>query len=71
MQVIHGNQGVMLFSWCPNAEPGTLNQAHNMRKHPGALWAALIPDAHAGYGMPIGGVLGTDKMAIPNAVGVN
>ena len=32
---------------------------------------ALMPDAHLGYGLPIGGVLATDDAVIPYAVGVD
>ncbi len=32
---------------------------------------AIMPDCHAGYGMPIGGVLATEGVVIPNAVGVD
>ncbi|NTU68963.1 MAG: RtcB family protein, partial [Chlorobiaceae bacterium] len=32
---------------------------------------ALMPDCHQGYGMPIGGVIATDNVIIPNAVGVD
>jgi tRNA-splicing ligase RtcB len=32
---------------------------------------AVMPDVHQGYGMPIGGVLATDGVVIPNAVGVD
>ena len=34
-------------------------------------WACLMPDTHAGKGMPIGGVIATDGVIIPNAVGVD
>lgn len=34
-------------------------------------WVALMPDTHAGKGMPIGGVIATDGVIIPNAVGVD
>lgn len=34
-------------------------------------WVCLMPDTHAGMGMPIGGVLATDGVIIPNAVGVD
>ncbi|MCJ7434778.1 MAG: RtcB family protein, partial [Anaerolineales bacterium] len=30
-----------------------------------------MPDAHVGYGLPIGGVLATDNTVIPYAVGVD
>ena len=32
---------------------------------------AMMPDAHAGKGMPIGGVLATKGVVVPNAVGVD
>ena len=38
---------------------------------PVTLDGALMPDAHAGYGLPIGGVLATDNAVIPYAVGVD
>ncbi len=38
---------------------------------PVALQGALMPDAHAGYGLPIGGVLAVDNAVIPYAVGVD
>ena len=38
---------------------------------PAAVRAALMPDAHPGYGLPIGGVLATRKAVIPYAVGVD
>ncbi len=38
---------------------------------PVAMQGALMPDAHAGYGLPIGGVLAVDNAVIPYAVGVD
>lgn len=38
---------------------------------PVSVAGALMPDAHVGYGLPIGGVLATDKVVIPYAVGVD
>jgi tRNA-splicing ligase RtcB len=38
---------------------------------PVATSAALMPDAHVGYGLPIGGVLACDNAVIPYAVGVD
>ena len=38
---------------------------------PVATGAALMPDAHVGYGLPIGGVLACDNAVIPYAVGVD
>ncbi len=36
-----------------------------------AVAGALMPDAHVGYGLPIGGVLATENAVIPYAVGVD
>jgi len=38
---------------------------------PVAVAGALMPDAHVGYGLPIGGVLATENAVIPYAVGVD
>ncbi len=38
---------------------------------PVTLAGALMPDAHAGYGLPIGGVLAVENAVIPYAVGVD
>src|SRR5438093_7790134 len=38
---------------------------------PVSVAGALMPDAHVGYGLPIGGVLATENAVIPYAVGVD
>jgi tRNA-splicing ligase RtcB (3'-phosphate/5'-hydroxy nucleic acid ligase) len=38
---------------------------------PVTVQGALMPDAHHGYGLPIGGVLATNNAVIPYAVGVD
>src|SRR6218665_1145470 len=40
-------------------------------KLPVSLQGALMPDAHSGYGLPIGGVLAADNAVIPFGVGVD
>lgn len=53
-------------------ESGALQQAFNLSKLPFAFkHIALMPDCHQGYGMPIGGVLATKGVVVPNAVGVD
>jgi tRNA-splicing ligase RtcB len=52
-------------------EGGALNQMHIAAKLPIAVAGALMPDAHQGYGLPIGGVLATDNAVIPYGVGVD
>jgi tRNA-splicing ligase RtcB len=43
----------------------------NAARLPIAIAGALMPDAHQGYGLPIGGVLATENAVIPYAVGVD
>jgi len=52
-------------------EPGALQQMYTAAKLPVAVAGALMPDAHAGYGLPIGGVLATNNAVIPYGVGVD
>ena len=52
-------------------EPTALQQMENACRLPVAVAGALMPDAHQGYGLPIGGVLATDRAVIPYAVGVD
>jgi tRNA-splicing ligase RtcB len=48
-----------------------VQQLQNACKLPVAVSGALMPDAHVGYGLPIGGVLATTDAVIPYAVGVD
>lgn len=52
-------------------EDGALKQMEIAAKLPVAVAGALMPDAHQGYGLPIGGVLATNNAIIPYAVGVD
>lgn len=52
-------------------EEGAMNQMYTAAKLPIAFAGALMPDAHAGYGLPIGGVLATENAVIPYGVGVD
>jgi tRNA-splicing ligase RtcB len=52
-------------------EEGALHQMHQAAKLPVSVAGALMPDAHSGYGLPIGGVLATDNAIIPYGVGVD
>ena len=48
------------------------NQLKNLMALPFAVnHIAVMADAHPGYGMPIGCILATDNVVIPNAVGVD
>lgn len=48
-----------------------IGQMQAAARLPIAVKGALMPDAHLGYGLPIGGVLATDNAVIPYAVGVD
>ncbi|MCA9196538.1 MAG: RtcB family protein [Planctomycetales bacterium] len=47
------------------------SQMDNACRLPNAVAAALMPDAHVGYGLPIGGVLACENAVVPYAVGVD
>lgn len=49
----------------------TKYQLYTALKLPIAVTGALMPDAHYGYGLPIGGVLATDNAVIPYGVGID
>ncbi len=57
--------------WGEGLEPEAVNQMGRACQLPIAVAGALMPDAHVGYGLPIGGVLATDNAVIPYAVGVD
>lgn len=61
--------------WLPDEqsiEESCLEQAYRLSELPFIhKWVALMPDTHTGMGMPIGGVIATDGVIIPNAVGVD
>lgn len=52
-------------------EQGALQQMETAMKLPVTVAGALMPDAHQGYGLPIGGVLATNNAVIPYGVGVD
>jgi tRNA-splicing ligase RtcB len=59
---IYGAEGI---------EQGAIHQMEIAMKLPVAKAGALMPDAHQGYGLPIGGVLATENSVIPYGVGVD
>jgi tRNA-splicing ligase RtcB (3'-phosphate/5'-hydroxy nucleic acid ligase) len=52
-------------------DPEAAKQMDAALRLPVSVAGALMPDAHVGYGLPIGGVLATDNAVIPYAVGVD
>lgn len=58
--------------WANAIEEGALTQAKQIANlEPAFHHIAIMPDCHQGYGMPIGGVLATKGVVVPNAVGVD
>jgi tRNA-splicing ligase RtcB (3'-phosphate/5'-hydroxy nucleic acid ligase) len=57
--------------WGTGLEDEAINQLEDSCELPISVRGALMPDAHLGYGLPIGGVLETRNAVIPYAVGVD
>jgi tRNA-splicing ligase RtcB len=57
--------------WGEGLEHEAVMQMEKACLVPVAVAGALMPDAHVGYGLPIGGVLATENTVIPYAVGVD
>ena len=54
-----------------NIDDAAVDQMDSAMRLPISIAGALMPDAHLGYGLPIGGVLATENAVIPYAVGVD
>ena len=57
--------------WGKDLAPEVIRQMDNACDLPISIRGALMPDAHMGYGLPIGGVLAVKNAVIPYAVGVD
>ncbi len=57
--------------WGTDIDDQAVRQMENACSLPVSVLGALMPDAHLGYGLPIGGVLATRGAVIPYAVGVD
>lgn len=57
--------------WGKHLDEASIEQMRNACALPVSVAGALMPDAHVGYGLPIGGVLATRNAVIPYAVGVD
>jgi tRNA-splicing ligase RtcB (3'-phosphate/5'-hydroxy nucleic acid ligase) len=62
---------VKYHQWGEGLEHEAVMQMEKACLLPVAVAGALMPDAHVGYGLPIGGVLATENAVIPYAVGVD
>ncbi len=72
MKKVITSERIPIKLWLDNIEEGALQQAKNLANFPfSTQHIAIMPDAHFGYGMPIGGVMATEHVIIPNGVGVD
>lgn len=72
MRKVISSEKIPIKLWLDDLEEKALDQAKNLANLPFAFkHVALMPDTHVGYGMPIGGVMATKGVVIPNAVGVD
>ncbi len=58
-------------TWGSEIDDGAHHQMQQSCSLPMAVGGALMPDAHVGYGLPIGGVLALENAVVPYAVGVD
>ncbi len=58
-------------SWGSDFDETSVQQMEHACRLPVSVAGALMPDAHTGYGLPIGGVLATHNAIIPYAVGMD
>lgn len=57
--------------WGSDMDAESIRQMENACRLPVSVAGALMPDAHVGYGLPIGGVLAAKNAVIPYAVGMD
>ena len=67
----HSDSSINYCQWGQDLDENSRKQMANACRLPMAVAAALMPDAHSGYGLPIGGVLALDNAIVPYAVGVD
>ena len=69
---VYSEGRIPVKSWAPKLDAGAQEQSINLANLPFAMsHIALMPDAHSGFGMPIGGVLFADKAVVPYGIGVD
>jgi len=72
MKQVISTEKLPIKLWLDDMETGALTQAKNLANLPFAFsHVPIMPDSHQGYGMPIGSILATKGVVIPNAVGVD
>ena len=70
-RMLEPREPIAYRTWGEDIDPAAHAQMQTACRVPSAVGAALMPDAHVGYGLPIGGVLACENAVIPYAVGVD
>jgi len=65
------NKPYKIFADMKTLEQGALDQFTEAMDIPWVITGALMPDAHVGYTLPIGGVIATKDMIVPSYCGVD
>ncbi len=65
------DRAIEYCQWGTDIDDQSRQQMKNACRLPVAVAGALMPDAHSGYGLPIGGVLACENALVPYAVGVD
>lgn len=72
MKKVVSTEKLPIKLWLDDLDEGALDQAKNLANLPFAFkHIPIMPDSHQGYGMPIGSILATKGVVVPNAVGVD
>lgn len=72
MQTVTPKGGIPIQLYLDVLEAGAMEQAENCARLPNAFHhIAIMPDAHQGFAMPVGGVMALKGAVMPNAVGVD
>ena len=72
MKKVITTENVPIKLWLDDIEEEPLQQAKNLANLPFVFkHISIMPDSHLGYGMPIGGIMATKDVVVPNAVGVD
>ncbi len=72
MKQVISTERLPIKMWLTDIENGAVEQAKALANLPFAFkHISIMPDCHQGYGMPIGSILATRGVVVPNAVGVD
>ena len=70
--IVNTENRIPIKLWLDDLDSNAMAQTKHLAELPFAFsHVALMPDCHQGYGMPIGGVMATKGVVVPNAVGVD